>query len=296
MNPGWPIWLVLTLLLPLAARLLGNPRTVGGHRPRRAGAHFLHLAALAACALLASKAGGPSPDHPDWDRSAALVAMMGGMVWVEGALLLGLRGAHGATARRTAAGGGRAEATSAGPGRPESIPSRRADGPSSEDLPGAGAPLSAEAHALLERILRLDRVPVEQIMTPRERIVLADSAEPLASALRRMRLSGRSRLPVSAGSPDRILGVLHAKDLVPLALREERPASLRRHLRRYLHVPRGHSVARLLEDFRRHRVHIGIVTDPMGATLGLVTVTDVFRFIAGTEERGDRPAAAGEET
>ena len=61
-------------------------------------------------------------------------------------------------------------------------------------------------------------------------------------------------------------------------------------------MPRGQPVARLLEDFRRHRVHIGIVTDPMGATLGLVTVTDVFRFIAGTEEPGDRAAPAGEGT
>jgi CBS domain containing-hemolysin-like protein len=146
-------------------------------------------------------------------------------------------------------------------------------------------PLPAEARLLLRRILRLEQVTVEEILTPRDRIVFADSTEPLATALRRMRSTGRSRLPVAAGSPDRVLGVLHAKDLFPLVLGGERPASQRRHLRRYLSVPQGQSAARLLEDFRQHRVHIGLVSDPLGATTGLVTVTDVFRFLTGMKGR-----------
>lgn len=288
MHSAWPVWLFLALVVPPAARWLGR----GPARPsrlRRAGVHLLHLSALAACALLAAQAGGPRAGHPGWDRSSVLVTLLGGLLWVEGALLVGKRAASGGVGR---------EWSSRKPAGSGSAPTGLVEAPSraarSEETPadgqtGAGAaPLPREARALLERIQQLDRVAVEEIMTPRERIVLADSAEPLASTLRRMRLSGRSRLPVAAGSPDRILGVLHAKDLVPLALREERAASLRRHLRRYLHVPQGHSVARLLEDFRQHRVHIGIVTDSMGTTLGLVTMTDVFRFIAGSSESGER--------
>jgi CBS domain containing-hemolysin-like protein len=159
------------------------------------------------------------------------------------------------------------------------------------DSPGSPGALSAEGEALLLRVLALEALPVESIMTPRERVATVDGSASPADAVERMRASGRARLPVTVdGSLDRILGVVHAKDLVPLVVDGGIATPLRRHVRRCLRVPRDQPVARLLADFRRNRVHFGIVTDPLGRTLGLVTMGDVFARLAGTRAETDSSA------
>jgi CBS domain containing-hemolysin-like protein len=117
-------------------------------------------------------------------------------------------------------------------------------------------------------------------------VAAVDRTVSLADAVERMRASGRARLPITVdGSLDRILGVVHAKDLVPIVVDGGIASPLRRHVRRCLRVPRDQPVARLLADFRRNRVHFGIVIDPLGRTLGLVTMGDVFAHLAGTRTK-----------
>jgi CBS domain-containing protein len=249
-------------------------------------ARLWHLATAGCWCALAALAAGSWGDAEGAAIGEAALILAGGFLWTEAFFLLG--------GRRS-----RAAAPPADTGSAEGIP--RED--EAEEVEAAGAegeePLPPEAEALLERILHLDQVAVEAIMTPRGRIAHVSGTHSIADALAMMRRLGRTRLPVVAGdSLDRILGIVHAKDLAPAAHDPATAAgTLRRHLRRWLRVPQGHTVAQLLEDFRRNRVHVGIVGDSLGRTLGLVTLSDVFVHITGTrsaEPDGAPQTPAGE--
>lgn len=141
---------------------------------------------------------------------------------------------------------------------------------------------SESERRMVTRIAELGALAVERVMTPRDRILHLDGGVTVAEALATLRAARRSRLVVVEGSLDRILGIAHAKDLVPLQYEGGR--ALRHHLRRWLSVPPGRTVSGLLEDFRRNRVHLGIVSGRDGKTAGLVTVRDLFTAILDEAE------------
>jgi CBS domain containing-hemolysin-like protein len=266
------------VLLPIAGAALdaiADTRRAGVRRSLSAVAHVF----AAGCATLLAVVAGHRTGHAGWDYSATVLVMLAGAAWIEAVFLSGIRVHHRRTERQRT--GGRLS------GSEDAV---RAEG---IDFPGRPGALSEEGEALLLRVLALESLPVQSIMTPRERVTTADATASPAEAVERMRASGHGRLPVTVdGSLDRILGVVHAKDLVPLVIDGGNAAPLRRQVRRCLHVPQDQPVARLLADFRRNRVHFGIVTDPLGRTLGLVTIGDVFAHLAGT--RAERGTDAGD--
>lgn len=273
----WFLPLLGVLLFPVAGAALDATADTRGAGLRRSLSAAAHLSAAFCVAFLAALAGR-RPGHPGWDYSTIVLVMIAGAAWIESVFLSGIRIHHRQTFRRRAVGG---EVGSSGVTRAGRIES-----------PAAWGELSAEGEALLVRVLALESVPVESIMTPRERVVVVDGTVSLADAVERMRACGRARLPVTVdGSVDRILGVVHAKDLVPIVVDGGLASPLRRHVRRCLRVPRDQPVARLLADFRRNRVHFGIVTDPLGRTLGLVTMGDVFAHLAGPRGMRNNGAA-----
>ncbi|MFN8548842.1 MAG: hypothetical protein U0527_12975 [Candidatus Eisenbacteria bacterium] len=105
----------------------------------------------------------------------------------------------------------------------ETAPSTEETDVVAEALPGdtearAPEPLTTEARELSERIVETASRQVDEVMVSREAVVALAGNETIATALAAMRRSGHSRLLVIEGSLDRILGVAHAKDLVPLQL------------------------------------------------------------------------------
>ncbi len=297
------LWAVL-LFPALAAPVLSAfavRRSAGSTAPGRTlRGTALHLACISLWGVVASLVAVQNAGKAGVDGGTAAGVLLLGMVWVEAIYLLAAR----SRGRTVAQGAGRVGGVIA-----ERSRSGEASGPASRRAADAadrqtwpersrspvgddrrrhgesnrqGASLPREAEVLLNRILGLTSLPLESIMTARDGIVFVDGSLPADRALKRMAETRRSRIPVMAdGSPDRILGVVHAKDLVPLVLEDSRKAPVRNYLRRWLRVPRGQSAAQLLEDFRRNRAHVGIVGDSLGRTQGLVTLGDIFRYIAG---------------
>jgi len=144
--------------------------------------------------------------------------------------------------------------------------------------------LEPRAHEFLDRLLAISRLRVGEIATPRDRIVYADCVDGLAGALTKIRQSGYLRIPMVDGSLDRIVGVMHAKDLVPSALGGRPAAPLRSVMRRTFFISRDATAASLLELFRAQRGHLAIVVDEYSRTVGLVTRSDLFLHLAGGDE------------
>ena len=146
---------------------------------------------------------------------------------------------------------------------------------------------------MIHRVLDLGAISVREIMVPRNDIVSIEVNRSLDDVLHTMIREQHSRLPVYEGSPEKIIGFLHYKDLLPVweerrrAIRSGRPSKsfrIARHLRPHLVVPETKPVAQMLEEFRGGRSHLAMVVDEFGTIAGMLTVEDVLEQVVGRIE------------
>jgi putative hemolysin len=130
---------------------------------------------------------------------------------------------------------------------------------------------------LIEKVISFGDKRVEQVMTPRMRVVSIAANVPVDEALRIFKRRGYSRVPVYEGSEDNIIGVLHKKDFLG------RPSqkSLRDYLRPVYIVPETKKIGELFRDFKSNRQHFAVAVDEYGVISGLVTLDDLLEEIVG---------------
>ncbi len=133
---------------------------------------------------------------------------------------------------------------------------------------------------LVKNIFDFGERRVGQVMTPRTQIdaISLDIGE--SELLARIDASPRNRLPVYEDSIDNVVGVLHLKDLVRQQISAE-AFEMKALLREVPIVPETLKVDELLADLRRRRLHLAIVIDEHGGTLGLVTLEDLVEEVVG---------------
>ena len=91
-----------------------------------------------------------------------------------------------------------------------------------------------------------------------------------------------SRIPVFEKTLDNIIGILHTRDYLEALLKEgQAPADIRPLLTKPVFVHKTQRVAALLNDFRKKRVHMAVVTDDFGGTMGIVSMEDVLEELVG---------------
>lgn len=132
---------------------------------------------------------------------------------------------------------------------------------------------------MIEKILAMDDLTAEEIMTPRTEMHAVAVDEGLEGALAKARETGHSRLPVFRENRDDIIGICYVKDLIGLdhaALPE-----FEQTLRPALFVPATKKVSELLAELRKDRVHMAVILDEYGGTAGLVTFEDLIEVVFG---------------
>jgi len=167
--------------------------------------------------------------------------------------------------------------------------------------------LPEHLEAMVHGILDLREILVREVMVPRPDIVSVSVDAPLEELVRKLAEHPHSRVPVYEGAPERLIGVIYAKDLYRawtdrqaalLAGRPPRDFKLRSLVRDVPIVPETKAVDQLLEEFKRRRRRIALVVDEFGSIVGLVTVKDVLERMIGhvTDEyvRREAPAATAE--
>ncbi len=145
--------------------------------------------------------------------------------------------------------------------------------------------LDSEALRIIEGALQVSEMQVREIMIPRSQMVCIKAEDPPATFLPNVIESAHSRFPVMGDTKDEIIGILLAKDLLPLILQEDRSAfNIKDHLRPAVVVPESKRLNVLLNDFRSNRNHMALVIDEYGGVAGLVTIEDVLEQIVGEIE------------
>jgi CBS domain containing-hemolysin-like protein len=120
-----------------------------------------------------------------------------------------------------------------------------------------------------------------EVMTPRTAIVALDAEATLDQALAIIEEAGFSRYPVFEGSLDNIVGMVHAKDLLPVLRYRPATFSVASVMRDVHAVPGSREVEEVLADFKRLKEHMALVLDEYGGTAGLVTMEDLLEELVG---------------
>ena len=123
---------------------------------------------------------------------------------------------------------------------------------------------------MIHEILDLGDMDAGEIMTPRVDMILVEGTETVRQAVDRMMGTGYSRLPVFQGDIDRIVGVVHYKDLVPPVLDGHGDDLAVDYAFEPLFVPESKDVFPLLAEMQTKRQQMAIVVDEYGGTDGLI--------------------------
>ena len=141
--------------------------------------------------------------------------------------------------------------------------------------------IEEEEKEIIRNVISFGDTDVRQVMTPRIDVKALEVGAGLPPLLELIIGSGHSRIPIYEGSVDAIVGIVHAKDLLPALARGERDLSLRSVMRLPLVVPENRQVVELLGEFRRSSVQLAVVQDEYGGTAGLVTMEDLLEELVG---------------
>jgi putative hemolysin len=143
--------------------------------------------------------------------------------------------------------------------------------------------LAPQARRMIERVIAAQQEDVAAVMTPRTEMECVPATASLEEARQVMVAGGHSRMPVIGTSPDDIIGILYAKELLRhMSAENGGPAlSLKDVVKEPFYVPETIGIDKLLESMKRRGVHIAIVIDEYSGVAGLVTMEDVLEEIVG---------------
>lgn len=136
------------------------------------------------------------------------------------------------------------------------------------------------APQLIRSIFELSDKRCRDVMVARTDVVTVEINSPNTEILRVLAEENHSRIPVYRDDVDHIVGVLHARDLIPLLQHPElivlsdviRPANF---------VPWMKPIGDLLREMQKKKIHMAMVVDEFGGFMGIVTLEDILREIVG---------------
>jgi len=145
--------------------------------------------------------------------------------------------------------------------------------------------LDSEALAIVEGAIQVADLQVRDIMVPRSQVISIKATQTPQEFLPAIIEAAHSRYPVIGESLDDVIGILLAKDLLPLVLQGEQPNfNIKDLLRPATFVPESKRLNVLLREFRANHNHMAVVIDEYGGVAGLVTIEDVLEQIVGDIE------------
>ena len=136
------------------------------------------------------------------------------------------------------------------------------------------------APQLIRSIFELSDKRSRDVMVPRTEVIALEISTPPQDILKILAEENHSRIPVYRDNIDHIVGVLHARDLIPL-LQHPELIVLADTLRPAHFVPWVKPIGDLLREMQKKKIHMAMVVDEYGGFMGVVTLEDILREIVG---------------
>ncbi|MEY4079470.1 MAG: hypothetical protein RIS80_1239, partial [Actinomycetota bacterium] len=141
--------------------------------------------------------------------------------------------------------------------------------------------LDASTATLLTKTLALSQLTAADVMTPRTRMHSIEAAASAQQVIELCNRTGHSRFPVTDGSSDDVIGVVHVKQAasVPREKRGDVPATAI--MAEPLRVPETMRLETLMVELRAKGLQMAIVIDEYGGTAGIATLEDLVEELVG---------------
>jgi putative hemolysin len=162
------------------------------------------------------------------------------------------------------------------------------------DILGGKGKINLTQKDLLQRTLKLNQTTARNVLKPRIEMETISQDSTLEEALAQCLDSGYSRLPVQGDSKDQIIGIVHLKQVLqrlqnpdqgseknPDRPSDQKTVLVTEIMDHPTFVPETKAIVPLLKEMLHQRLHLAIVVDEYGGTVGLVTLEDLLEEIVG---------------
>jgi CBS domain containing-hemolysin-like protein len=148
--------------------------------------------------------------------------------------------------------------------------------------------LQQSEERLLRRVFDFSDIHVEEVMQPRVEIDAISVDTPLQEIVHKVSTQHHSRYPVYEESIDKVIGILHAKDLFDVLVQHpelitspDSAFDISTITREPLFIPTTVAVDKVLEEMQRKKTHFAVVVDEYGGMAGVATMEDILEQLVG---------------
>lgn len=146
-----------------------------------------------------------------------------------------------------------------------------------------GSFLDNDEKKLVESVLKFTSREVENIMTPRTKLISIRKTSPIKEAVKLAQKTKFSKIPVFDKTDDNIIGVIYLRDIFfyihnPKEIKNQTVGDI---MEKMYFVPETKKLSEMLEDFQTKKIRMAAVIDEYGSSLGIITISDVLGEIVG---------------
>ena len=139
--------------------------------------------------------------------------------------------------------------------------------------------LDSAERTLIDNVFEFNETVAREVMVPRQDMACVYVDDSLDEIRDVIRSSHHTRFPVCEEDKDHVLGIFHVRDFLNRDFSKK--FDIRSLLRKTIMVPESMNALRVLQTMQKQRVHLAVVVDEYGGTVGLVTLEDLLEEIVG---------------
>ena len=149
-----------------------------------------------------------------------------------------------------------------------------------EELEVMADEIEEETHDLLRNAIDFVDVMAFEVMKPRVDIYAIDIEDDINELIKEKEFFTYSRIPIYEETIDNIIGVVNTNEVLKLALAKKK-INLKEIMYQPILVHKTKTLSSVLQDFKKQHIHIAVVIDEFGGTLGIVTLEDILEELVG---------------
>lgn len=142
-----------------------------------------------------------------------------------------------------------------------------------------GGAIDEKESELISSAIEFHDCEVGEILVPRVNVVAVSDDTPMEKIKQIFFKNPYSRLPVYSGTIDKIIGMIHERDFLIALDRGEK--SVRNIIKKTALATEHMKISTLLKSMQKSKVHLAVVVDEYGGTLGIVTLEDILEELVG---------------
>ncbi len=133
---------------------------------------------------------------------------------------------------------------------------------------------------IVDRVFELGDRKIESLMTHRRDILFIDISDSLEEIRAKVKAEPHSAYPITIDhNPDKVQGIIHMKDLFECAF--DQNFDIKKSIKKPIFLFESTPAYKLLDMFKKQKMHYALITDEYGSIVGFVTMDDVVDALVG---------------